>query len=201
MCALFYWILFPIAFPLTSFASVITVVWQIRIVTWWWVWRLIFPVFLTLFLLIAFIFIWWWVWQWWVWVRVIWYVPFSILLWWNGEMLFSILLWWNGEMLFSILLWWNSISPFHHRKMENSISPFHHSKMEKSISPFHHRKMEEGTYQMTRIQNRLCHTYYQRKRNAIIRKTLWTQEQWLVRPIIERRFLFFQRQWLQTQTE
>ena len=25
---------------------------------------------------------------------------FSILLWWNGEMLFSIFLWWNGEMLF-----------------------------------------------------------------------------------------------------
>ena len=83
------------ALPLTLFTSVITIVGRIIIVAWWWVWRIIFLVFLTIFLLMSFIFIWftrvaiiwrirfvrWWVWWWWVWVRFPWYVCFSILLW------------------------------------------------------------------------------------------------------------------------
>ena len=73
----------------TSLASVITVVGRIRI-AWWQVWRVLFLVHPTLFILISFlfnlftviaiirliIFIQWWAWRWWVWIRVLWYVWF-----------------------------------------------------------------------------------------------------------------------------
>ena len=52
MCASFDKIL---SFPLSSFASVINFVRRIRIDAWWLVWRFIFPVFTTLFLLITFL--------------------------------------------------------------------------------------------------------------------------------------------------
>ena len=32
---------------------------------------------------------------------------FSVLQWWNFELLFSIFWWWNGELLFSVFWWWN----------------------------------------------------------------------------------------------
>ena len=65
-----------------SLASVITVIGRVRIVAGRWVWRVIFPIFTTVFLLIVLLFLWWrfwwWffrcrVWRWWFWVRVIWY--------------------------------------------------------------------------------------------------------------------------------
>ena len=68
--------------------------------------KIIFLVFTTLFILILFLFLWWWVWKWWIWVRVIWYVPLSILLWLNGRIL------WNWFVRFSILLWWNGEMPW-----------------------------------------------------------------------------------------
>ena len=49
---------FPVNLPLKSFASVMTIVVQIRIVTQWWVWRVIFLVFPMRFLLIALLFLW-----------------------------------------------------------------------------------------------------------------------------------------------
>ena len=75
-------------------AYVVTVIGRIRM-AWWWVWRVLFLLFPTLFLPIAFLFnqfnviailqqirfIRWWVWRWYVWIRVYWYVRFSILLW------------------------------------------------------------------------------------------------------------------------
>ena len=79
----------------TLFAYVVTVFRRI-IITQRWVWRVLFLVFLNLFLCIAFLFVWsavigiirrirfvqWWVWQWWVLLQVHWYVRFSFSLWW-----------------------------------------------------------------------------------------------------------------------
>ena len=69
-------------------ASIITVIKTIRIVAQRWVWRVIFPMLTTLFLLIAFLLIWyqvwwrclwWWVWRWWFWVQFFFrFVPFFI---------------------------------------------------------------------------------------------------------------------------
>ena len=66
-------------------ASVLTVIRRIRMVSRRWVWRVIFPMLTTIFLLIVFLFLWsqvwrrcllWRVWRWWFWVQVIWFVPF-----------------------------------------------------------------------------------------------------------------------------
>ena len=69
------------AVHLTSLASVITVVGRIRIVARRWVRRVIFLLFSTLFLIVAFLFLQWKLWKWWVWVQVIQYICVSILLW------------------------------------------------------------------------------------------------------------------------
>ena len=77
------------SFYFSSLAYIVTVVGPIRI-SQQWVWRVLFILFLTIFLFIVFLsvgfsiiaiiqqirFSWWWMWQWWVWIRFRWYVPF-----------------------------------------------------------------------------------------------------------------------------
>ena len=85
---------FPIAPLFTLLASAVTVVGRI-IIDWQWVWRVLFLLFLTLFLCIKFRFVWFTVIgfirrirfvrlrvrKWWVWLRVRWYVSFYFSLW------------------------------------------------------------------------------------------------------------------------